>query len=397
MMPATVVVVGGGVAGLSTAYHLARTGNIRVVLLEKERIGHGASSRAAGIITGLLWDATGVRARRISLDRFEQLSRELEGYAFQQVGCLNLFDPASWPEREALLPLYRQEGVAFEILDAGEMSRRWPMLRPHPDWIGLLDPRGGYSEPDAYLPALAAGCRRLGVEIREGSAVQDLLLRNGRVAGVVTGRGSLEAEAVVSTVHVWSAHLLAGAGLRFPVKAFVHQRYVSTPVAGRPVFPAVNANPLGGYIRPAAGGRVLVGVESGERLEMPVEGPSFRMDELDAPAALAERASDFRGYAPMLEETSWAERRVGLIAFSRDGSPILGPVAALPGLYLGLAFHSGGFAYNPAAGYLLAQLITQGQAEVDLAPYAPERFDAAATDAYLAHTIAQQDAVARRH
>src|SRR5690349_24794564 len=103
-MPQRVVVIGGGVVGLSTAYHLAIRG-ARVILLEKDRIGAGSSSRAAGIITGLLWDEPGVAARKRSLALFRQFSEEWDGYTFHAPGCLNLFDRASWPEREALLPL----------------------------------------------------------------------------------------------------------------------------------------------------------------------------------------------------------------------------------------------------------------------------------------------------
>src|SRR5436190_23838709 len=108
MSASTTVIVGGGVIGLSTAYHLACKGFGKIIVLEKGPVGDGSSSRAAGIITGLLWSDTGVIARKLSLQRFRELSDELPGYRFQDVGCLNLFDPPSWPEREKLFPLYDQ-------------------------------------------------------------------------------------------------------------------------------------------------------------------------------------------------------------------------------------------------------------------------------------------------
>jgi glycine/D-amino acid oxidase-like deaminating enzyme len=392
------VIVGGGVIGLSTAYHLARKGFGRIIVLEKGPIGDGSSSRAAGIVTGLLWSATGVLARKISLARFRELSDELNGYTFQAVGCLNLFDPLSWPERAALLPLYERLDAPFEILDADAMRRRWPDLHPREDWIGLLDPLGGYSEPDEYLPALARKCRELSVEIHEHEQVTDFIQRGGRVAGVKTAVADIEADAVVCTVYSWTNALIGRLGMRLPVKAFVHQRYVTRPLPAPLAIPAVNANPLGGYIRPASGGRMLVGVETADRAEYHVPSVDFRMSTVSVEPELKDRAmADFRPYAPVLAGASWEFERVGLLTFSIDGEPILGPIAQLPGFYTGLAFHSGGFAYNPAAGLLLAELVAGGRTSIDVSAFSPDRFDPAEVQEYMATTVPQQAAVQRRH
>jgi glycine/D-amino acid oxidase-like deaminating enzyme len=398
MSSATAVIVGGGVIGLSTAYHLARAGFGRIILLEKGPVGDGSSSRAAGIITGLLWSETGVRVRRLSLALFRELSQELPGYTFQATGCLNLFDAQSWPERAALLPLYERLGAPFEILDVGEMRRRWPELRPRDEWIGLLDPLGGYSEPDEYIPALARKCRDLGVEIREHQQVTDFVLRGGRIAGVRTTRELVEADAVICTVYAWTNLLIERIGLRLPVKAFVHQRYVTRPLPAPAAIPAVNANPLGGYIRPASGGRLLVGVETADRAEYRVPSLDFHMSALAAAPELKDQImADFRPYAPALGGTTWEFERVGLLTFSIDGEPILGPVARLPGFYTGVAFHSGGFAYNPAAGRLLAEFVADGRASIDVGAFSPDRFAQRETDTYLATTIPQSQAMRRRH
>src|SRR6266540_4493286 len=366
MSSATAVIIGGGVIGLSTAYHLARKGFGRIIVLEKGPVGDGSSSRAAGIITGLLWSETGVLARKISLARFRELSDELESYQFQAVGCLNLFDPAGWAARD--------------------------------EWSGLLDPLGGYSEPDEYIPALARKCRALGVEIREHQQVTDFIQRGGRVAGVKTAEADIEADAVVCTVYSWTNALIGPLGRQLPVKAFVHQRYVTRPLPAPPVIPAVNANPLGGYIRPASGGRILVGVETPARTEYRVASVDFHMSTVSAePMLKAQALIDFAPYAPALADASWEFERVGLLTFSMDGEPILGPVAQLPGFFTALAFHSGGFAYNPAAGLLLAEFVADRRTSIDVSAFSPDRFDPAAVEEYMATTVPQQAAVRRRH
>ena len=236
----TAIIIGGGVTGLSTAYHLARKKYGRIIVLDKGPVGDGSSSRAAGIITGLLWSETGIRARQLSLQLFRHLSRELDGYQFQEVGCLNLFDAAAWPEREKLLPLYDRLQAPYEILRPAEIKKRWPALNPNSDFIGLYDPLGGYSEPDEYLPALARRVRDLGVEVRENEPVQQFVLRNGGIAGVQTASGQFDCDAVISTVYAWTLPLLERVGLSFPVKNFVHQRYVTSALPHPLRFPAVN-------------------------------------------------------------------------------------------------------------------------------------------------------------
>ena len=398
MSLATAIVIGGGVTGLSTAYHLARKKFGKVILLDKGPVGDGSSSRAAGIITGLLWSKPGVLARKKSLSLFRELSNELEGYKFQDVGCLNLFDPQTWSDREKLLPLYRECEAPFEKIDSAEIRRRWPALTPREDLIGLFDPLGGYSEPHDYIPALAKKTRELGVEIRENQKVTAFIVRNGRVAGVRMDGGSIEADAVVCTVYAWTLKVIEQINLRLPIKMFVHQRYTTHPLAAAVKIPAVNANPLGGYMRPASGNRILAGIETAEREEWRVTSEDFHMAALSAAAELKGKIkSDFISLLPPLGAASWETEKVGLLTFAMDGEPILGPVKQLPGFYVGVAFHSGGFAYNPVTGLLLAEFVADGRTSIDVTAFSPDRFESREVDEYLATTVAQKDVVKRRH
>ena len=397
---ATVIIIGGGVIGLSTAYHLAKKDFGKIILLEKNSVGDGSSSRAAGIITGLLWSKTGVEARKLSLKLYRDLSTELVdyGYQFQDVGCLNLFDRATWAEREKLLPLYDECDVPYEIIDAADIRNRWSDLTPSDDMIGLFDPLGGYSEPDQYVPALAQKCRDLGVDIREGQTVTDFVLKNNQVCGVMTTEGQIEADRVICTTHIWTQKLMQTQYRQLPMKSFVHQRYVTNALVHPVRIPAVNANPHGGYVRPATGNRILVGGETEEREEFITPSLDFRMTNLGAPEGYKDELRDnMIPLLPCLRDTQWESEKVGLLSFSMDGEPILGSLPQLEGLFIGASFHSGGFAYNPVAGLLLAELAMDGKTQIDIGAFSPARFNSEATSDYLASRVAQKDAVSRRH
>lgn len=377
------IIIGAGVTGLSTAYHLARKSYGKITVIEKGRVGDGSSSRAAGIITGLLWSETGIRVRNISLTRFRELSEELEGYQFQDVGCLNLFDAESWPERERLLPLYDRLHVEYSVMETAEMNSFWPDLSIPEGIVGLFDPFGGYSEPDHYLPALEAGCRNLGVQIIEECMVSDFIEASGTMAGVVIENEPIKADAVVSTVHVWTLKVLESIGLKLPLKSFVHQRYVTETLSAPLEIPAVNANPFGGYIRPAHGQRLLAGVENAAAPEFRVPDRSFQMSSILPPAGLNDVArTNLLPLVPQLGQPEWEFEKAGLLSFSLDGEPIVGPIERFPGLYVGVAFHSGGFAYNPAVGVLLSSCIADGSPPIDIQTFSPNRFDPEQVKAY---------------
>ncbi len=397
----TAIVIGAGVTGLSTAYHLAKRGYGRVIVLEKDAIGAGSSSRAAGISTGLLWSETGVRARRHSLRIFREFSNELPGYTFHnEHGCLNLFSPDLWPARAALLPLYDRVEAPYQVLKPAEIRRRWPSLNPAEDYLGLLDPTGGYSEPDEYLSGLTQRVRDLGVEIRERVTVEAIAVKHGRACGVSSAGDVIPADVVIVATYSWVLPLLASIGVTLPVKTFVHQRYVSAPVANPVPFPPINADPFLGYIRPARGNRILLGIETPDRDDFKVPSLDFRLEQLtEARGLVAPAVERFKDFFPKLADLKWETTHVGLIAFSLDGEPIIGPVTGVEGLWIGDCFHSGGFSYSPAVGYFLAELAATGSAPIDLTAFSPARFadTPAQTADYLASTVPQRNASRRRH
>ena len=192
--------------------------------------------------------------------------------------------------------------------------------------------------------------------------------------------------------------LLKTAGLSVPAKTFVHQRYVSVPQPAPFVAPPVNADPFLGYVRPAHGNRILIGAETPDREDVKVGSFAFRLDELsDGPEVLPDVVARFGDFVPGLDKLEWETKRVGLISFSLDGEPILGPFGAVENLFVGVCFHSGGFSYNPASGYYLAEFVAHGDTSIDLSAFSPDRFTAGETDDYLNSTVPQRNAARRRH
>lgn len=394
----TVVVTGAGVTGLSTSYHLARRNFGRIILIDKGPVGDGSSQRAAAIITGHLWTEAGIRVRKRCLELYAELSEELPGYRFYQSGCLNLFDSNSWSGRKPLLPLYDKLSVPYQQMDCSEIRSHWPALHPATDAAGLFDPLGGYSEPAEYIPALKARVEALGVEIREHETVTGIEANAGVVRGVRTGDDLIEADAVVSTVYCWTRPVLETAGITLPVKSFVHQRFVTEPLSEAVRVPAVNANPYMGYFRPASFGAILAGIETADREEYVVDSLKFHLSELTIPQDLKDRLrANLQPLLPVLRNANWASEKIGLITFTVDGEPILGPVPEISGLFVGVGFHSGGFAYNPGTGELLADYVMHGKPAIDVSSWAVDRFSNDETLQYLNQRLEQKDVVRRRH
>lgn len=395
----TILIIGGGVTGMATAYHLARLQAGRIILLEQGEIGNGSSSRAGGITTGLLWSQTGVQARRVATKWFRHLSGELKGYTYHnEHGCLNLFNRELWPARATLLPLYDRLNAPYQILSAEQIRARWPALNPPDDFLGLHDPLGGYSEPTEYLTALTARIRELGVEVRERVTVRELLRESDRITGVRTDTEKIAADTVVAASYAWAIPLLATAGLSIPAKTFVHQRFVSSPRSEPNRFPPVNADPYLGYIRPAAGNRLLLGIETPDVPEVKVTTMDYRMESLAEPWDLVAPAVErFGEFFPGIAKLRWESVKVGLLSFSMDGEPIIGPIPGVEGLFVGCSFHSGGFSYNPAVGLFIAEYVAKGAPSIDLKAFLPSRFEQDETAAYLASSLVQSQSFRRRH
>ena len=393
MADISVVVVGAGIAGLSASFHLAEKGAGPITLIDKGRVGSGSSSRSGAVNTMLESTEAATVARGISFDIFERFDRILDDYTFHQVGCLGLYDPEQFRTASQLHDMHRRCGARFEILRRGELEARFPDLRLEDDEYGVLDLRGGYNEPDRYIPALTAKVRESGVQIREHCIVEDFLVERHRVQGVrLRGGEELRADATVCTVNAWANSLLSLVGQPLPVRNFVHQRFVTLPFAEPPRLPATNDDAKGVYYRPTEDNRILLGTGAIEPVQIKKPGPDFDLVELEpAAGSLPLIRQAVRERLPRMKDADFDGHRVGLISFPIDLVPNIGPVDALPGLYLGTNFCSGGFGYHPVAGLLLSEYIVDGQTQIDVSIFSPDRFKDFDTEACLAQEISQDE------
>ncbi len=393
--PHTVAIVGAGIAGLSSAFHIKEKGVERVVLLDKGKVGSGSSSKSGAVNTMLMPTQTGTRARAITMDIFERFSRILEDYSFHQVGCMFIQNEQQYRDGEHEQEMHRRAGARFEVLRRAETEKRFPALRIRDDEYCVLDLRGGWNEPDTYIAALSAKVREMGVEVREDDPVEEFIVEDGKVRGVRSrNAGELRADAVVCTMNAWANSLLATVDQRVPAHNYVHERFVTPPFADPPQVPATNDNAIQVYYRPTEDNRLLFGTgESHEPVCITAPGIDFDYSRLElhpAPGPFIKEA--IRARLPQMEGVDLVDHRIGLVSMTVDTMPTIGPVAALPGLFLACNFNSGGFGYHAVAGLLTSEFIVDGQTRIDVAEFSPDRFKNVDVDAFLVADLKYKEA-----
>jgi len=363
-----VVIVGGGIVGVSIAYHLARRGMKDVILLERGSLGGGSTGLCAGGIRTQFSTDINIRFSRESLEfwtRFEELTGvDLE---FRQVGYLFL---ATRPETLDLfrrnVRLQRSFGLPVELLSPEEIHYRWPFLRWEDLAGGTFCALDGYAGPYEAMTGMVRVARRLGVRIREQTEVVGVYGRSGRITGVETSTGKIETRIVVNATGPWASITGRMAGVEIPVKPVRRQLFVTAPfsLSDEPI-PMVIDFDQGWYFRQEGKGLLLAGPVDRE--------PSFRTSI--EPSAMAETAEKAIARVPALQEARMARGWAGLYEISPDHHAILGPVRDLEGFVTANGFSGHGFQHSPAAGRLIADFVTGEGVSQDLLRLCLERFE----------------------
>jgi sarcosine oxidase subunit beta len=369
-----VVIVGGGGHGLSTAFHLAAEHGITdVAVLERGPLGLGNVGRNTTIIRSNYFHPDNIRFYELSLRLWERLERELNFNAMvSQRGTLNLFHTEA--QRDLFTRRANQMrllGVDAEALSPAEVRRLVPLADldngRYPVLGGFLQRRGGTVRHDAVAWGYARAASAAGVDIIEHCEVEGLAVTHGRVRGVETAHGFVEADTVCLAVAGHSSVLAAMAGLKLPIESHVLQAFVSEPV--KPVLDVVLTYGAGHFYvsQSDKGGLVFGGAIDGYNTYG--QRGTLPMAEEVAAAAVT--------LLPALARLKVLRQWGGVMDMTMDGSPIISKTP-IEGLILNGGWCYGGFKAIPAGGLTTAHLIARGAphpaaAHLDLARFAEGR------------------------
>ena len=366
-----VVIVGGGSHGLATAYYLAKNHGVRdVAVLEQSYIGSGASGRNTTIIRSNYRTAEGAAFYGKSVQLYEQLSAELDfNLMFSQHGHLTLAhsDRAmnTMQERAEVNQLL---GIDSRVVLPGEIARLCPQLdlSDTPTWPimgALYHAPGGIIRHDAVVWGLARGADRAGVEIHPYTTVTGIAHENGKVTGVETNRGRIEAGAVVSATAGWSTLVCGLAGVRLPITTHILQAFVTEPV--KPFLDVIIVSAqMHVYVSQTDRGEFLIGAE--------IE-PYTTYKSIGTLSFLEYSARHVLELFPQLERLRVLRTWTGLCDLSPDYSPILGPTE-LENFHVSAGWGTYGFKAAPIVGTTLAELVATGRTPELIAPFALDRF-----------------------
>jgi glycine/D-amino acid oxidase-like deaminating enzyme len=233
---ADVVIVGGGVAGCSIAYHLAKIGITDVVLCERKQLTCGTTWHAAGLVTQLRATRNMTELAKYTGELFAGLERETgQATGFKQNGSLRVAKTeARFEELRRGVSMARNFGLEAQVVSPAEIKERWPLVEVSDLVGGIWMPKDGQVNPADVTMAMAKGARNAGVTILEQTKVRKILTQGGRATGVETDAGVIHAEKVVISGGMWSRDLAAGIGVSLPLHAAEHFYIITEPIADLP-------------------------------------------------------------------------------------------------------------------------------------------------------------------
>ena len=372
-----VIIVGGGIVGCSTAYHLAKIGH-EVLLLEKASLTSGSTWHAAGLVGQLRSNANITQLLGHSINLYDQLEPET-GLAtgWKMNGGLRLAcNNERWTEVKRQATTARSFGLEMQLLTPKEAQDLWPLMDIS-DVVGAAFlPTDGQASPSDITQALARGARTSGAKIIENCAVTEITTENDNLVGVKTKLGSISCEKLVLCCGQWTRDLAATVGVNVPLVSVEHQ-YMITEEFGVPSnLPTLRDPDRLTYYKEEVGGLVWGGYEP--------NGIPWAVDGIPEPfdfQLLESRYDHFEQLmelalprVPKLSEVGVKQLLNGPESFTPDGNFILGEAPELKNIYIGAGFNAYGIAAGGGAGMALAEWVANGAPPFDLWPVDIRRF-----------------------
>jgi sarcosine oxidase subunit beta len=359
MLPnkASAVVIGGGVMGVSTAYHLAARGCQDVVLLEKAAfLGSEATGKCAGGIRYQFSTEINVRLSLLSLPMLVNFEGNLgQPIDLRWTGYLFLLDnDADVCAFQAQVSMQNHLGVPSHMLSHDEAAQLVPLLNTADILGGAYHAREGLADPSGVVQGYAAGARRAGVQLLTGVEVTGIRVQGGKVTGVQTSQGVIDAPVVVNAAGPWAGQVAAMAGVQLPVSPVRRQIAVTTPLPDVPAdFPFVVDFSRNLYFH-----REGQGILTGQSNVNEPPGFNQSVDHNWTEQHLDNAVSRF----PLLAKAGLLREWAGLYEVTPDAHPVIDRLADPHGFYIVAGFSGHGFMHGPAAGLLMSELILDGQA-----------------------------------
>ena len=365
---AEAVVVGGGVVGLSAAFHLAEAG-VEVVLVERDELGSGSTCRAAGGVRAHFSDPVNVALGQRSLRAFEEFARRPGGEIdLAQHGYLFLLDdPEDVDAFERGIRMQNELGVPSRMLTAEQARELSPLVDPAGLRAAALSPTGGHCTPEAVVQGYARGARAHGAVLHQHCAVTGISTSGGgRVSEVLTDRGPIRTSTVVCAAGAWSAAVGEMAGVDLPVRPLRRQILVTEPIPELPARMPFTIDFATSFYFHDEGAGLLIGMSDPDQ----EYGFDLRTDDTWL-TGLSEAISR---RAPRLSDVGVAHGWAGLYEVTPDHNALIGRAGQLPGFVYATGFSGHGFLQGPAVGEVVRDLVLGRDPVVDVSGLTADRF-----------------------
>ncbi len=378
---ADVLVIGGGVAGLSTAMQLGQRG-AKVIVLERERLGNGSTGRAAGLLGQLRGTAEHTQMLMDGVQIVKELERDADVEIFVQTGSLRIAEtPERAQEIRDLVEMGKSIGFEIDHTSRHDVAKMLPYMKTDDLLDACYCPTDGHLQPAELVQAYIKVGKKHGVEYKSNSPIQKIKVDGGRVRGVTTSEGEFDAPVVVNAAGPWSYGVAEFAGATLPTAALGHYYLTTRPDPEHPVdrlSPAVRNRHHRIYSRPESGG-LIVGIYDAEPVEYDTESLPIDFDMSAMKAArddyhVALLIHSAQQRFPWINERTPMTITTGIMTFTPDGKPFCGRMPDVEGLFHCAGFSGHGIVQSPTIGVIMAQLILDGESAYDIEAIEADRY-----------------------